>query len=102
MSGSRRDDWREQLKAKRKQAAAQRRAQLANDPRVQAMKQALKERRRAANDAAKERRKRLADERKKQQGERAAAERALHDAELAEHVAPATQPDPDRRRTPDG
>jgi hypothetical protein len=66
------------------------------------MKEAVKERRRAAYDAAKERRKRLADERKKQEHERAAAERALHDAELAEHVAPATQPAPDRRRTPGG
>src|SRR5262245_43639629 len=40
-------EWRERLKQKRREELAKRRAALAADPRVQAMKQALKKRQRA-------------------------------------------------------
>lgn len=93
MSTTRRDEWREQLKAKRKAAAAERRDKLAADPRVQAMKEALRQRRRAAYDAAKARRKQRDDERKKRRAERVADERARRDDELMAHVARATRSD---------
>lgn len=86
------DDWRARLKEKRKAEQKKRRAELANDPRVVAMKEKLKQRRRAAYDAAKARRKEYADERKKRDAERAADERARRSAELGERVRPATRP----------
>jgi hypothetical protein len=45
--------WRERLEQKRREEQARRRTALADDPRVQAMKQSLKERRHAAYEKAK-------------------------------------------------
>jgi len=84
------DDWRARLKEKRKVEQKERRKALAADPRVLAMKQALKERRRAAYDAAKVRRKQYAEERKERDAARAAAERDERDGELRARVKPAT------------
>lgn len=62
MTSDEKDDWRARLKEKRKAEQKKRRAELAADPRVVAMKEALKVRRRAAYDAGKARRKRYAAE----------------------------------------
>jgi hypothetical protein len=86
-------EWRERQKQKRRELNARRRAQLADDPRVLAMKQALKERRRAAYEKAKKRRKALADEQKRRQRERKAEERAKRDAALMQMLRPATTDD---------
>jgi len=80
------DDWRARLKEKRKAEQKERRRALANDPRIVAMKEALKVRRRAAYDSGKARRKQYVDERKQRDELRAADERAQRDAELKTRV----------------
>jgi len=83
-------EWRARMKEKRRTLAAQRRAQLAADPRVQAMKQALKERQRAAYAKAKERRKALAAEQKQRRRDRALSVLSERDAALRKLLHPAT------------
>lgn len=83
----------ERIKQERREEKAKRRAALAADPRVQAMKKALKERQRAAYAKSKERRKAIAAEQKQQRRERKAAERAKRDAALMKLVRLATDHD---------
>jgi hypothetical protein len=86
------NDWRARLKEKRKAEQKERRKKFAADPRIVAMKEALKERRRAAYEQAKARRKQFADELKERDAERARAERDARAAELRTHVTPASPP----------
>jgi hypothetical protein len=87
------NEWRERIAEQRRALVAARRAQLAADPRVQAMKRALKERRHAAYEQQKKWRKNRVQQQKQQQHERALDERAQRDAALAKMVRPATTPD---------
>jgi hypothetical protein len=82
----RHDSLAEDLRAER----ARRRAAIASDPRVQAFKQALKERRRKAYENAKVRRRQLAEERKRLRRERKAEERAGRDFQLRRLLRPGT------------
>jgi len=91
-----RNEWRERMKEKRREHQQQRRAELAADPRVQAMKQALKERRHADYERAKAWRKQRAKETKQREGEHAIEERARRDAALKDLIRPATTPDEER------
>jgi hypothetical protein len=84
---------RERIKQERREEKAKHRAALAADPRVQAMKKALKERQRAAYAKAKERRKAIAAEQKQQLRERKATDRAKRDAALMKLVHLATAHD---------
>ena len=84
-------EWREHLKEKRREWQVKRRVALANDPRVLAIKQALKERRHAAYEKAKVYRKAIAERKKKLRREREAEQRAQRDAVLREKVHPATR-----------
>ena len=83
--------WRERMKEKQRAEQKKRRAALAADPRVQAMKEALKQRLSAARQQAKERRKLIVDERKRHAHAEAIAERAERAAELRAHLQPATR-----------
>jgi hypothetical protein len=85
------DGWRERMKEKRRTEQKQRRAALAADPRVLAMKEALKERQRVARQQAKERRKQIVDERKRHARAEAIADRAERAAELRAKIRPATR-----------
>jgi hypothetical protein len=78
------DTFRERMKAKARELAAQRRAKRAADPRVQAMKRALK-------DKAKLQRQKLRAELKEKRQERAVAEREQRDDALRAFVRPATE-----------
>ena len=84
-------EWRERLKLRSREWQAKRRAALAKDPRVQAMKQALKERTHAAYEKAKVYRKAIAAKQKQAQRARKAEQRAARDAALREKVHPATR-----------
>jgi hypothetical protein len=88
--GNNDNEWRERMAQKHRELQAERRAQLAAHPRVQAMKQALKERRRAAYELTKQRCNERALERKKRELESARADRVAQDAALSAKVRPAT------------
>ncbi len=83
-------EWRERMKQKRREQQAQRRKARAADPRVQAMKQVIKERRRAAYEKAEARRKALAEAQKQSRRARKAEQRAERDAALLQQLRPAT------------
>jgi len=83
-------EWRERLKKMRREKQAKRRAALAGDPRVKAMKLALKERLHAGYEREKERRKAIAAEQKRRRHERKTAARSERDAALKKLTHPAT------------
>jgi hypothetical protein len=93
------DDFRERLKARRKEAARARKAQIAADPRVIALKEKAKEKRRAAYAAAKAKRKAIAEEKKRNQRDakdaRTRSAQARRDDALRALVHPASTPTPD-------
>jgi hypothetical protein len=78
--------WRELMKEKSRVFQAERRAAIGADPRVRAIKSALK-------DKAKARRREIILERKQQRQARVAEERAQRDAALPKLVRPATPHD---------
>ena len=82
---------RERLKEKRREWRAERKVALAKDPRVQAMKQTLKDRARAAYEKAKIYRKAIAAKQKERRRERKAEHRADRNAALRDKVHPATR-----------
>ena len=83
-------EQRERLKQQQREARAKRKEAMAADPRVQAMKQAQKDRRRTANEAAKARRKEATAERKQRERDKRAEDRAQGRASLQRRVRPAT------------
>ena len=83
---------RERLKERRREWAASRKAALAKDPRVQAMKQTIKDRVRAAYERSKVYRKAIGAKQKERRRERKAEQRAERDDALREKVRPATRP----------
>ena len=82
---------RERLKERRREWAASRKAALAKDPRIQAMKQTMKDRARAAYEKAKVYRKANAAKQKERRRKRKAEQRAERDDGLREKVHPATR-----------
>lgn len=86
-----RNDWRERMKEKHRAEQKKRRAALAADPRVQAMKEALKKRQHDAREKAKARRKEIVDDRKHRARAETIAEPAERAAELRAKVRPATR-----------
>jgi hypothetical protein len=96
------DEWRERQKQLRKEHQARRRAELATDPRVQAMKHALAERRRAAYEVAKARKREIAERRRAMQAEARERKQQLtterRDAELRALVHPATVAGEEQKR----
>ena len=83
-------EQREHLKQQQRDARAKRKEAMAADPRVQAMKEAQKERRRAAGEAAKARRKQATEERKQREREAKAEQRSQQRTVLGRRVGPAT------------
>jgi len=84
-------EWRERLKQRRREWQAKRRVALANDPRVVAMKLALKERRHAAYEKTKAYRKAVVAKQKQARRERKAEERTQRDTALRQMLRPATK-----------